>query len=139
MILFVTCTTLGWSLAKTQLPWQLTWLSVGACIFILASLLTSPLRHLRLYVLRWLRSDVGAFICVISTAFLVVIAFTWLHIFAKLLLFIAAGTLARLDIQVSGLKKWQAFSILFVVSALGFTLGWGLYYGPGAGLIVHYP
>lgn len=116
-------------------PRQVIWVGVITCILICASLLTSPIKTFKLYVLRWLHSDLGAFMCVIIIAFLVVIAFTWLHIFAKLLLFIAAGTLVRLDIQVLAYQKWQAFTLLVGISGVGFGLGWLLYQGAGVLLI----
>ncbi len=65
----------------------------------------------------------GAFISIIVGALVAVIIVTWLHLFTTCLILTSAGSLARLDIQVSGFKKWQSFGILATVSLTGLGLG----------------
>jgi hypothetical protein len=47
----------------------------------------------------------------------------WIEVFIRILVLIAAGALARLDLQTAGYSRWQAFGILFSVSLIGFALG----------------
>jgi hypothetical protein len=63
---------------------------------------------------------------IIISALLAVIVVTWLHLFATGLVLFSAGALARLDIQMSGLKKWGAFGVLATVSLTGLGLGGAL-------------
>ncbi|MGB8691269.1 MAG: hypothetical protein WCD53_28650 [Microcoleus sp.] len=63
---------------------------------------------------------------IILSALLAVIVVTWLHLFATGLVLISAGALARLDLQMSGLKKWDAFGVLAAVSMTGLGLGGAL-------------
>ncbi|MDQ2096867.1 MAG: hypothetical protein QQW96_04385 [Tychonema bourrellyi B0820] len=73
--------------------------------------------------MRWLSTDMGAFLSIIVCSFIAVIVVTWLHLFTTCLVLVSAGALARLDIQVSGFKKWQSFGILATISLTGLGLG----------------
>lgn len=122
VILFLTDFTLGWRLVYAEIS-LLAWCGVVVALLLLAAALTAPLSNTKSLILRWFRSDAGAFLSILTTAFFSVILVAWLHLFASGLVLFSAGALARLDIQTSGLKKWQAFSLLSSVSLMGLALG----------------
>ena len=121
-ILFVTNCTFGWNLSSADVP-LIAWIFAILAILVLAAGLTAPLTNAKTLIFRWFRTDVGAFIAIITAAFFAVVVVAWLHFFATGLVLLSAGTLARIDLQTSSFKKWQAFWILIVVSLLGLWFG----------------
>ena len=122
-LLFLTYFCLGWKLSEFDVPPHLVWfLSVGVSL-VLSVVLSFPLRDTKTLIMRWLSTDMGAFLSIIVCSFIAVIIVTWLHLFTTCLVLISAGALARLDIQVSGFKKWQSFGILATISLTGLGLG----------------
>lgn len=73
---------------------------------------------------------------IILSALLAVIIVTWLHLFATALVLTSAGALARLDIQMSGFKKWSAFGLLTAVSLTGLGFGGAIEYLLKTGSVV---
>ncbi|OCR01141.1 hypothetical protein BCD67_17375 [Oscillatoriales cyanobacterium USR001] len=124
-ILFVTYSSFGWTLSKSNLP-LIIWIFPLATVFLLAAALTAPLKNSKRLIFSWFKTDVGAFLSITTTAFFAVIVFAWLHVFATGLILLSAGALARLDIQTLGFKKWQAFGILSLVSLTGLVCGVGM-------------
>jgi ABC-type multidrug transport system fused ATPase/permease subunit len=122
-LLFVTYFTFGWKLSTFDVPPHIAWIVSIVCIFVLTVFLSFPLRDTRSLINRWFKTDTGAFMSIILSALLAVIVVTWLHLFATALVLTSAGALARLDIQMSGFKKWSAFGVLAVVSLTGLGLG----------------
>ncbi|MEG4628694.1 hypothetical protein QUB56_03400 [Microcoleus sp. AR_TQ3_B6] len=122
-LLFVTYFTFGWKLSEFDVPPHLTWFLALASIFVLAIVLSFPMRNTKALVRGWFSSDMGAFLSIIVGAFLAVVIVAWLHLFATCLLLISAAALARLDIQISGGKNWRAFVILTTISLAGVALG----------------
>jgi hypothetical protein len=125
-LLFVTYFIFGWKLSAFKIPLPIAWLLSVAAVLLLAVLLSFPLKDTRTLINRWLKTDTGAFMSIILSALLAVIVVTWLHLFATGLVLISAGALARLDLQMSGLKKWGAFGVLAAVSMTGLGLGGAL-------------
>ena len=122
-LLFVTYFTLGWKLSEFDIPPHLTWFLAIAAVLVLAMVLSFPLRDTKTAIMQWFSSDYGAFISIILGALVAVIVVTWLHLFATALVLISAGTLARLDIQLSGWTNWRAFAVLATISLTGVGLG----------------
>ena len=122
-LLFVTYFTFGWKLSEFDVPPHLTWFLAIASILVLAIALSFPMRKTKALVSRWFSSDMGAFLSITAGAFVAVVVFAWLHLFATCLLLISAGALARLDIQISGWKNWRAFAVLATISLTGVGLG----------------
>ena len=122
-LLFVSYFTLGWKLTEFDVPPHQTWFLALASIFVLAIVLSFPMRNTKALIRGWFSSDIGAFLAIIVGAFVAVVVFAWLHLFATCLLLISAGVLARLDIQISGWKNWRAFVILTTISLAGVGLG----------------
>ena len=121
-ILFVTYSTFGWNLSSSEVS-LIDWILAVVTTFFLAAALTAPLAHAKTLVFRWFRTDVGAFISILTAAFFSVVVVAWLHLFATGLVLISAGALARLDIQTSGFKKWPAFWIMTIISLTGLGFG----------------
>ncbi len=122
-LLFLTYFCLGWKLSEFDVPPHLVWFLSVAVSLLLSIVLSFPLRDTKTLIMRWLSTDLGAFISIIIYSFIAVIVVTWLHLFTTCLVLISAGSLARLDIQVSGFKKWRSFGILASVSLTGLGLG----------------
>ncbi len=116
---------LGWSLANAQVSLFL-YLVVIAGIFLLDAILTFRLLDLKA-INPWFQSDIFTFIFAILIAFLFVVFIRWINIFVHGLVLVSAGILAKLETQVYGLKKWQSFGILLIISEGGFGLGTALY------------
>jgi hypothetical protein len=122
-LLFLTYFCLGWKLSEFDVPPHLVWFLSVAVSLLLSVVLSFPLRDTKTLIMRWLSTDLGAFISIIIYSFIAVIVVTWLHLFTTCLVLISAGSLARLDIQISGFKKWRSFGILASVSLTGLGLG----------------
>ena len=99
------------------------WLLAIALAFIIALALTAPLSNLKNCLTNLLRSDIRAFISVITVAFSVVVILSWINIFGKILILLSAAALARLDLQTSGFRGQQAFWIIAIASLIGLGLG----------------
>src|SRR6476469_6830965 len=125
-LLFVTYFTFGWKLSEFDVPPHLTWFLAIASILVLAVALSFPLRDIKAFMVRWFSSDFDAFLSIILGAFVAVVVFTWMHLFATCLVLISAGALARLDIQISGWKNWRAFAVLASICLTGVGLGGGI-------------
>lgn len=112
----------GWLISVSYLSWVI-WLMGVAYILLISLALTAPFGLIKSFYSSWLKSDTRAFISVIVGAFVSVIIITWLEVFIRILVLISASALVRLDLQTAGFTKWQAFSILIIISLAGFCLG----------------
>ncbi len=135
-LLFVTYFTFGWKLSEFDVPPHLTWFLAVAAILVLAIALSFPLKDTKTAIMQWFSSDYGAFISIILGALVAVIVVTWMHLFVTCLVLISAGTLARLDIQLSGWKNWRAFAVLATISLTGLVLGGGIEFLSKTGRLV---
>ncbi|MDJ0515305.1 MAG: hypothetical protein F6K22_03075 [Okeania sp. SIO2F4] len=124
-LLLMSYSIFGWSLANAQVSLFL-YLVVIACIFLLDVILTFRLLDLKA-ISPWFQSDIFTFISAILIAFLFVVFIRWINIFIHALVLVSAGILAKLDTQVYGLKKWQSFGILLIISEGSLFLGTALY------------
>ncbi|NEN92672.1 MAG: hypothetical protein F6K48_28740 [Okeania sp. SIO3H1] len=126
ILLLITYTILGWRLASTQAS-QLLYLAIIATIFLLDIMLTVPLPNFKCIITPWFQSDITTFIAVIISAFLFVVIIRWISLSVDALVLMSAGILVRLDTQVYGLKNWQSFVILLIISQGSLGLGIMLY------------
>ncbi|HBE16672.1 MAG TPA: hypothetical protein DEG17_13420 [Cyanobacteria bacterium UBA11149] len=118
----------GWLIAKSQLLMDsdkagLLWLLGAGYIMLIVLALTAPLTMIQSVYANWLKSDTRALLSIIFSALLAVILIRWIQIFIRILVLVAAGALARLDLQVAGCNSWQALRILTVFSLTGYSLG----------------
>jgi hypothetical protein len=121
-LLLVAYATFSWFLYASNVTW-LAWTAVLVFTLAEALLLTTFSRGLRRLIRGWLISDVGYFVTIICSAFLVVIILVWVQVFSYILVLIAAELLARLELQQHRCNRWQSFLVLTIVSFIGLGLG----------------
>jgi hypothetical protein len=122
LLLLFTYAVFGWLVSAWEKSWLL-WLMGAVYISLITLALTAPFTTMRSFYGSWLQSDTRAFLSVIVGALFAAIVLAWIEVFIRILVLIAAGALARLDLQTAGYSRWQAFGILVSVSMIGFALG----------------
>ena len=122
LLLLFTYGVFGWLVSALEKSWWL-WLMGAVYISLITLALTAPFTTMRSFYGSWLQSDTRAFLSVIVGALFAAIVLAWIEVFIRILVLIAAGALARLDLQTAGYSRWQAFGILVSVSMIGFALG----------------
>jgi hypothetical protein len=122
LLLLFTYGVFGWLVSAGEKSWLL-WLMGAVYISLITLALTAPFTTMRSFYGSWLQSDTRAFLSVIVGALFAAIVLAWIEVFIRILVLIAAGALARLDLQTAGYSRWQAFGILVSVSMIGFALG----------------
>jgi|SRR4028118_516969 hypothetical protein len=122
LLLLFTYGVFGWLVSAGEKSWLL-WLMGAVYISLITLALTAPFTTMRSFYGSWLQSDTRAFLSVIVGALFAAIVLAWIEVFIRILVLIAAGALARLDLQTAGYSRWQAFGILVSVSLIGFALG----------------
>lgn len=145
-ILFLIYAVFGWLISTATSEWleflyqmagepeQGSWLAtllsrwmlwtLAACLIILLALVfTAPSSLVRSLFTSLIQSDSRAFLSVIILAFAAVLLLTWITYLVRLIVLLAAGALARLELQGANCGEWQAFGILTVVSLGGFAVG----------------
>jgi hypothetical protein len=121
-LLLLACAVFGWVLSTaTEAFW--VWLIAGSFLLLMDAGLTAPLTLIEIFFGSWLTSDKRAFVTVLIFAFGFVFAITWIHIFARVLVLLAAGTLFRLDLQRAKLPRWKALTILLLTCVVGYAIG----------------
>lgn len=121
-LLLLTYSTFGWILAEEFAAWEVR-LAVGIALLLLALTLTAPITLVRVCFGSWLQTDKKAFIAIIAFSFALVVIIVWIQMFARIAALLAAGALARLELQRAGYGQWQAISILCFSCLLGYGLG----------------
>ncbi|MDB9313519.1 hypothetical protein PN462_10450 [Spirulina sp. CS-785/01] len=102
--------------------WML-WTLAACLIILLALIFTAPSSLIRSLFTSLIQSDSRAFLSVILLAFAAVVFITWIHHFVRFVVLLAAGALARLELQGADCGEWQSFGILCLVSLGGFAVG----------------
>jgi hypothetical protein len=125
-LLLATYIALGWILADSKLPWYIVLLA-AALVLLLTETLAAPFSNIRNIVIRSFSSDGKAFAIVMLVSFCAAALVIWIDIVARVMVLIAAGLLARLDLRRTRLGQWQTFWILTVLSLMGFGLGWAMH------------
>ncbi len=125
-ILWLLYLVFGWALAAVTSRWHL-WALAACGIVLLALAFTAPTSLVRLALASLLKSDARAFFTIVVLALAVVVALAWLPHSTRLLVLLAAGALARLELQAADYGEWPAFTVLTFASLSGFGLGLWLY------------
>ncbi|PSO47310.1 MAG: hypothetical protein BRC33_13080 [Cyanobacteria bacterium SW_9_44_58] len=137
LILLLACANFGWILssytstnAQFMFGWiknlnseLLTWMIAGSLLLLMDMGLTAPVTLIEVFFGSWLTSDKRAFLTVLVLAFGVAVALTWIYLFGRILVLLAAGTLFRLDLQRAKFKRWQALTILLFTCMIGYAIG----------------
>lgn len=92
-------------------------------IVLLVYTFTSPVSLMTVGLDNWLKSDSRAFISIFLGAFAFAILVQRVDYFARLLVLIAAVFLVKLDLQLSGCRRWLCSLILTILCWLGFSGG----------------
>lgn len=121
-LLFLACTLFGW-VASTVSEATPVLILLGSFLLLMDMGLTAPITLIEILFGSWLTSDKRAFLTVLVLAFGFAIFLTWIHIFARLLVLLAAGTLFRLDLQRTQFTRWQALTILLLTCIIGYVTG----------------
>jgi hypothetical protein len=122
ILLWLTYVVLGWKIYQWFLNWH-TWLLAVLLVLLMAILLARPAAIVDFVVSGFLGSDVKAFISVVILSFCSICLLFWFPISAHFLVLISAALLARLDMQLAGLKPRSAFIILALFSLAGLAMG----------------
>ncbi|MGB3511233.1 MAG: hypothetical protein WBA93_18760 [Microcoleaceae cyanobacterium] len=125
-ILLTTYSILGWSLAHSDAS-LLIYCLVIAAVILLDIFLTAHLPNLKGIITPLFQSDIGTFISIIISAFLFVVFIRWIHIVINCLVLVSAAILTRLDTLIYGLKRWQSFLVLVIISEASLGFGSALY------------
>ncbi|MEM8637197.1 MAG: hypothetical protein AAGG51_00060 [Cyanobacteria bacterium P01_G01_bin.54] len=124
IIVWLIYAVLGWLLAKLTSFW-LVWV-LAACLIVLMGLVfTAPSSMVRNVFYGLFQSDSRAFFSVILCAFMVVVMVHWSAQSIYLVVLLAAGSLARLELQGADYGEWQSFTLLILMSLAGFATGLG--------------
>jgi hypothetical protein len=107
-------------------PW-LPWFGTFYITIVITVLTLLPLRNLQKKLDYWLQSKLRSLITLVVGTFTVVVIFSWLELFIRILVLIAAALLVRIDLIAQGLSKGQIFLVLI-------TFGLGSY---GLGVLIH--
>ncbi|MDY6780954.1 MAG: hypothetical protein SW833_00055 [Cyanobacteriota bacterium] len=140
---------LGWYVANASNAWR-TWVETGFCasaaarqspfcavfsspyvawgavailVVAIAVALIHPITEIKSVFGNWLQSDTKAFLSAIAIAFFIVILVTRSDLLVEILVLVAPGLLARLEMQLVGYSDGQSFGVLTVVSLLSYSLG----------------
>lgn len=122
LLLFLACALFGW-VATTLSEATPVLILLGSFLLLMDMGLTAPITLIDILFGSWLASDKRAFLTVLVLAFGFAIFLTWIHVFARLLVLLAAGTLFRLDLQRTQFTRWQALTILLLTCTLGYITG----------------
>mgnify|MGYP000338335138 CR=1 FL=1 len=113
----------GWLMAASLVsPW-LPWLGACYITIVIIGLTLVPLRNFRTKLDYWLQSKLRSLISLIGGAFAMVIIFSWLELFMRILVLIAAAFLVRIDLISQGLSRKQIFCFLGTCALGSYGLG----------------
>lgn len=136
--------TFGWHLAQQNVGWQeaLTQWAIaqdwilspaaaiallygleGLSIVLLILMLTAPLRLSRVILGQWFPSDFRSVVLALFWTVVGVLVMIFFEHFSRLLILIASGILAHLDLQEWGFREWQSFLLLNLLALGAWALG----------------
>ena len=99
------------------------WLVAAIAIFSLVGFWTTPWSKMASYSIFVFKSNLRIFAFVIFAAFLFFLIIAWYSVFLDTLVVIAAIILARIDFQLNGFSRKQAFWTLSISSLIGLACG----------------
>jgi len=122
LLLLLSCAVFGWVLSTVTEALNV-WIIAGSLLLLMDMGLTAPVTLIEVFFGTWLTSDKRAFLTVLVLSFGLVFAITWIHLFVRVLVLLAAGTLFRLDLQQAKFQRWQALTILLFTCVIGYAIG----------------
>lgn len=121
-LLLVTYAILGWVISAANVR-PFVWLVVAIAVFSLVGFWTTPWSNMANYSIFVFKSNLRTFALIILAAFLFFLMVAWFSVFLDSLVVIAAVILARIDFQLIGFSRKQAFWTLSIFSLIGLALG----------------
>lgn len=113
----------GWLMSASFVsPW-LPWLGACYITIVIIVLTLVPLRNFRTKLDYWLQSKLRSLISLIGGAFAMVIIFSWLELFIRILVLMAAAFLVRIDLISQGFSRNQTFCFLGTCALGSYSLG----------------
>jgi hypothetical protein len=126
-MMILTYGVFGWLMSASVVSHWLSWFGTFYITIVITALTLLPLRNLQKKLDYWLQSKLRSLITLVVGTFTVVVIFSWLELFIRILVLIAAALLVRIDLIAQGLSKGQIFLVLI-------TFGLGSY---GLGVLIH--
>ncbi|MDF5731354.1 MAG: hypothetical protein PUP92_25965 [Rhizonema sp. PD38] len=121
-LLLVTYAILGWVISAANVQ-PFVWLVAAIAVFSLVGFWTTPWSNMANYSIFVFKSNLRTFAFVILAAFLFFLMIAWFSVFLDTLVVIAAIILARIDFQLNGFSRKQAFWTLSIFSLVGLACG----------------
>ncbi len=121
-LLLVTYAILGWVISAANVR-PFVWLVAAIAVFSLVGFWTTPWSNMANYSVFVFKSSLRTFAFVILAAFLVFLMIARFSVFLDTLVVIAAIILARIDFQLTGFSRKQAFWTLSIFSLVGLACG----------------
>lgn len=121
-LLLLACIVFGWILSTATQAFRI-WIIAGSFLLLMDMGLTAPITLIEIFFGSWLSTDKRAFLTVLVLSLGLVIILTWIEIFARVTVLLAAGTLFRLDLQQAKFRRWQALTILLLTCIIGYSMG----------------
>lgn len=122
LLLLLACMVFGWILSTSTQAFRV-WIIAGSFLLLMDMGLTAPITLIEIFFGSWLTTDKRAFLTVLVLSLGLVVILTWIEIFARVTVLLAAGTLFRLDLQQAKFKRWQALTILLLTCIIGYSIG----------------
>lgn len=126
-LLLFTYGVFGWlyapRISRGFLLWETNVLWEASLVLLISLALSAGVSLVRRFTNALLKSDFSAFITIVVVSFVAVVILRWIEISVRILVLIAAGGLARLDLQIAGFSQLQSFLLLAFSSLAGFSLG----------------
>lgn len=101
----------------------------GVLVLAIAASLIAPVAIITVVFGSGFKSDNRAMITVLLWSFAIVLMFSWLSYFVRLLVLLCAAILGKLQLQSQGYRQWQVLTILIIICLGGFGLGLASFYG----------
>lgn len=125
LLLIVAYLTYGQFLHSSSAQSYVWFLSIGFAIA-LAAIATFLWVASRRIILMGFKSDAGYSIMVLSLASLAVVAVVEFHIFAYILVLVAATLLLRVDCLIANFSEATTFTLMTVCPLLGLAVSWAI-------------
>ncbi|MDJ0703836.1 MAG: hypothetical protein QNJ46_11195 [Leptolyngbyaceae cyanobacterium MO_188.B28] len=123
VLLLAAYSAFGHYLHRSEAP-SLGWSMTSLFVIALAGIMTMLWQPTQKLALLGFKSVAGYFAMVLTLASLAVLALTWIHISAYILVMFAASLLVRIDVLTLDLSNSLSFLILCIIPLLGLGLSW---------------
>jgi hypothetical protein len=122
-LLFVAYSSFSWELTHATATW-IVWVLVLSFTLLQALFLTTWFDGFKVFIGRWLRSDVGYFMLILVCSISVTAVLVWFKAFGYVLVVVSSEILSRLELQNAGYNRVQSLFVLTLISLSGLAAGW---------------